>query len=188
MQEYTDQQLIENYLKGDEKSLELLVARYLKPIYGFVLSYVNDKEVAQDITQETFLKVWRNIKKIDKTKNFKSWLYTIAKNTAFDFLKKKKAIPFSNFEDAEGRNYLTEKLVDVEFLPDKMAQVAEYKNNFLQAIETLSDKYKTVLMLYYYQHLNFREIAEFLHDPINTVKSRHRRGVVLLKTALGESF
>lgn len=91
MQNYTDQQLIAAYLKGDEKSLEILIKRYLNPIYGFAYRYVKDQQNAEDITQETFLKVWKNIKKYDKNKSFKAWIYTIAKNTVLDFIKKEKA-------------------------------------------------------------------------------------------------
>src|SRR5579864_3367577 len=106
MEEMKDHELVKQYLKGDEKSLEVLVAKYLNPIYRFVYSYVKDQQTAEDITQDVFLKVWKNAKKVDKNKNFKSWIYTIAKNTALDFLKKKKSIPFSSFEDADSKNLL----------------------------------------------------------------------------------
>ncbi|MFI5205510.1 MAG: RNA polymerase sigma factor [Candidatus Paceibacterales bacterium] len=184
MQEFTDHQLVQRYLKGDEKSFEVLVLRYTHLIYRFVAGYVRDGQVAQDITQDVFLKVFKNIKKVDKDKNFKSWIYTIAKNTAFDALKKKQSIAFSNFEAPDGKNYLTEKLVEGAPLPDKLAQLGESKHAFLQAIGKLSSKYKTVLTLYYYQGLNFREIAEKLEESINTVKSKHRRGLALLKVAI----
>lgn len=180
----TDHQLIERYKKGDQKSFEILVARYTDLLYRFVLGYVKDTEMAQDITQNVFLKVWRNVKKIDKTKNFKSWIYTIAKNTALDVIKSKKAIPFSNFEDDKGKNILTEKLLDASLLPDKLAMIKENNHVFAQAIGQLSSKYQAVLKLYYYQYLNFREIAQELQESINTIKSRHRRGLLLLSKAL----
>ena len=74
MKELNDNQLIERYLAGDDRSLELLMARYIKPMYGFVFGYVKNQDIAQDVTQEIFVKVWKNLKKIDKDKNFKSWL------------------------------------------------------------------------------------------------------------------
>ncbi len=95
----SDQKLIANYLAGDEKSLEILINRYLRPIYSFVYRHVGNGEVAEDITQEVFVKVWRNLKKFDQNKSFKTWIFTIAKNTSFDFFKKKKAIPFSELEN-----------------------------------------------------------------------------------------
>ncbi|MBI4159946.1 sigma-70 family RNA polymerase sigma factor [Candidatus Wolfebacteria bacterium] len=73
-----------------EVSLELLIRRYLKPIYGFTYRYVGAGQDTEDVTQETFVKVWRNLKKFDQNKSFKTWIFSIAKNTAIDFLKKKK--------------------------------------------------------------------------------------------------
>jgi len=180
MDQLTDYQLIRKYLKGDESSLEVLVQKYMSHIYGFLFKYVKDEAVAQDLTQEVFLKVWKNLKKIEKNKNFKSWLYTVAKNTALDYIKKKKAVPLSYFEDETGKNVLTERLTDKGRSPSQLYELKENKAVFLSAIENLSIKYKTVLSLYYYEYLNFREIAEKLKKPINTIKSRHRRGLVLL--------
>lgn len=94
MQTYTDEQLIKNYLKGDDNSLEILIRRYLKPIYFFVYGYTKDEQKAEDIAQEVFVKIWKNLKKFDKNKNFKTWIFTIAKNTALDYLKKKKSCRF----------------------------------------------------------------------------------------------
>ncbi len=188
MKPLNDHTLIKQYLKGDEASFEILVQKYMELMYRFVYRYANDAQTAEDITQEVFLKVWRNAKKIDKNKNFKSWLYTVAKNTALDFIKKKKAIPFSKFENEQGKNYLTEKLVDNNLLPSKISEGLEFKHNFLIAIGSLSSKYQLVLTLYYYQYLNFREIAEVLKEPINTIKSRHRRGVILLKKVMGDAL
>src|SRR3989338_146778 len=94
----SDQQLIADYLTGDEKSLKILYGRYLKPIYSFVYRYVGGGQDVEDVTQDAFVKVWRNLKKFDQNKSFKTWIFSIAKNTAIDFLKKKKAIPFSEFD------------------------------------------------------------------------------------------
>ncbi len=106
-----DRQLIYDYLKkGDEKSLEILIQRYLKPVYGFAYRYVGNVQEAEDIAQEVFVKVWKNLKKpalslskgFDPKKgNFKAWIFTIAKNTAFDFLKKKKSLQFSDLQKEE---------------------------------------------------------------------------------------
>ncbi len=93
MKTYTDEQLVTNYLKGDEESLEILIKRYLRPIYSFTFRFVGDSEIVEDITQEVFVKVWRNLKKFDKNKKFKTWIFTIAKNACLDWQKKKKTLP-----------------------------------------------------------------------------------------------
>ncbi len=178
-----DEQLILDYFHGDEKSLEFLIKRYLNPIYGFVYRYVGNSQNAEDITQETFIKVWKNLKKYDKNKSFKSWIYTIAKNTTFDFLKKKKPILFSEFENSNAKNAFIDNLVDLSPLPNK---IVEQKNIIALAMKKLSSKYRLVLSLYYKNCLNFQEIAQLLGESLNTVKSRHRRGLVLLRSIINE--
>jgi RNA polymerase sigma-70 factor, ECF subfamily len=181
MNKTTDYGLLSEYLKGNQGAFEVLVKRYMTQIYRFVYGYVNDTAVAEDITQEVFVKVWKHAKKIDQQRNFKSWLYMVAKNTTLDFFKKKKAVPFSLFENEEGRNVLVETVADTALSPGELSVLLEHKDIFLAAIASLSEKYRQILMMYYYEYLNFREIAEKLQEPINTVKSRHRRGLALLK-------
>jgi len=183
----SDQKLIANYLAGDEKSLEVLINRYLKPIYSFVYRYVGNGEVAEDVTQEVFVKVWRNLKKFDQNKSFKTWIFHIAKNTSFDFLKKKKAIPFSEFENEEGENKLIETLVDPTPLPSKLLERAGIEEMLNAAVNQLAPKYRTVLFLRYNDYFTFREIAEVFGEPLNTVKSRYRRALIILKRLLFDS-
>jgi len=193
MQERSDQQLITDYLTGDEHSLELLIERYFKPIYGFVYRFVGNVNTQdpEDITQDVFVKVWRHIKKFDKKKSFKTWIFSIAKNTAIDFLKKKRTIPFSEFsarggsafggENADGENVLSEKLVDPSPLPHELLERKEIGDILAKAMEKLSLKYRMVLFLRHNDHFTFREIAESLGEPIDTVKSQHRRALIMLK-------
>jgi RNA polymerase sigma-70 factor (ECF subfamily) len=134
----SDQQLVINYLEGDEKSLEILFCRYLKPIYNFTYRYVGDKQNAEDITQEAFVKVWRNIKKFDQSKSFKTWLFFIAKNSCIDFLKKKKTIPFSEFETEDGGNLIIDTLADSSPLPQEMLDRAGMAQILDSAMKKLS--------------------------------------------------
>ena len=180
----TDEQLIKNYLDGDEPSLEILIKRYLKPIYNFVYRYGSDAHHAEEITQETFIKAWRNLKKFDQEKSFKTWLFSIAKNTAIDFLKKKKTVPFSAFEQEDGENMLANTLVDPSPPPQELAEKAGMARVLASAMEQLTLPSRTVLSLRYNNHYNFREIAESLDEPLDTVKSRHRRALTTLKNML----
>jgi len=177
MKNFADEKLIDNYLQGDEKALEVLIRRYLKPIYSFCFRFVGNNQEAEDITQEVFLKVWRNLKKFKKEKNFKGWLFTIAKNTCFDFLRKKKKISTLSLE-----KYFY--LVDLSLLPNEISEKESLKEKIQEAIEKLSSKTREILNLYYNQGLTFREIAQTLNEPINTVKSRHRRAIEILRNRL----
>jgi RNA polymerase sigma-70 factor (ECF subfamily) len=185
MENRADKKLIADYLKGDEKSLEILVGRYLKPIYGFTYKYVGNSQEAEDITQETFVKVWKNIKNFDKSKSFKAWIFSIAKNAAIDFLKKKKAMQFSDLEDEKGENILAEKFVDSSLLPNEILERKDLTRALLKAMGKLLPKHRKVLLLRHKDDLTFREISQRLNEPLNTVKSRHRRGLISLKKLIG---
>jgi len=182
----SDQQLVADYLSGDEQSLKFLVERYLRPIYGFTYRFVNGAQDAEDVTQDIFVKVWRHIKQFDQEKSFKTWIFSIAKNAAIDFLKKKKTIPFSEFENEDGENTIMENLVDSSPLPSELLERSDLKEMLAKAMEKLSPKYRMVLFLRYNDHFTFREIAESLGEPLHTVKSRHRRALIMLKKFLTE--
>jgi RNA polymerase sigma-70 factor (ECF subfamily) len=144
---------------------------------------VSDRETAEDLTQEIFVKVWKNLKRFDQNKNFKTWLFAIAKNTTFDWLKKKKELPFSCFADEE-RNNILENIADEEILPDEILarnNLAEELENSLQKLPPL---YRAVLLLHYRENFSLHEIAEILNEPYNTIKSRHQRGLGKLKELL----
>lgn len=184
-----DQQLIIDYLKGEEKALEVLIQNYLKPVYNFIYRYANDSMVTEDIVQETFIKVWKNIKKFDKDKKFKTWLFQIAKNTALDYLKKKNPISFSALSrnDEDGNQRLAEQIVDSKPTPDEVLLQAESDTGLELAIEKLSATQRAVLTLYYTEQFNFREIGEILSEPLDTVKSRHQRAITTLRKILQTS-
>jgi len=132
----TDQELIANYLNGDEKALEILVKRYLKPLYNFAYKYTNSAHDAEDATQESFVKVWKNIGKYDRAKSFKTWIFTIAKNTALDLLKKKRPLVFSDFENNAGENMLMETLRDLSPLQDELSKNKSFSQMLWRTIAT----------------------------------------------------
>jgi len=179
-----DENLVRRYLNGDEKSLETLIQRYLKPIYSFVYRFLGNRQDAEDVTQEVFIKVWRHLKKFKKNKSFRIWIFSIAKNTAIDYLKKKKIIPFSEFENEFGENKLIETIPDPLLLANELLEKAEIREKINSALEKLSPSYRMVLFLYYNDRFNFREIAEIFGESINTIKSRHYRALLMLKKIL----
>jgi len=174
----SDKQLIINYLGGDDNSLELLIKRYLKYIYNFVYKNVGDQASAEDITQEVFIKVWKNIRKFDQNKNFKPWIFQIAKNTTIDFLRKKKAIPFSRFENEKGQNMLIENIIAK---PLNLLKNFDDKRILAVAMRGLTDKEQKLINLRHNDGMSFKEIAEVFQESINTIKSRYRRIVISLK-------
>ena len=180
----SNEQLAIAYLKGDKNSLEILVARNLKPIFNFIRRLVNNSEVAEDLTQETFVKAWLKIKKFDQTKSFKTWLFTIAKNTAFDWLRQKKEIPLSEFTLETGENLILDNLADEELLPDELLMQKENTEFLAKKLASLPLLDKTILELYFQEDFKLIEIAEILKTSTNTIKSRYRRALVKLRIIL----
>ena len=173
-----DKELIQQYLRGDGKSLDFLIERYLKLIYGFVYKNVGSEADAEDITQEVFVKIWKNIKKFDQEKNFKPWIFQIAKNTSIDFLRKKKSIPFSKFENEKGQNPLVDRIITP---PVNLIGKLSDERTLAMAMQNLNEKEQKVIILRNTDGLSFKEIAEVFNESVNTVKSRYRRSLMNLK-------
>ena len=182
MNSFTDGQLVGRYLnEQSERALEDLVRRYLPIIFGFVKRYTGNEGDASDIAQEVFVKVWKNIKSFDRNKSFRTWIFTIAKRTAIDELRKKRALPFSALGD---ENDFAGSLADES--PSVLDQIfsRQQSQELAGAVAKLPTNYRSIIRLYSHDGLNFREIASKLKEPLNTVKSRYRRGLALLKKLL----
>ena len=143
------------------------------------------KDFADDVTQETCLKVWKKIPQYKTGSNtFKSWIFTIARNTTIDQLRKKKMPVVSDFDTKDGHNFLAETVKDPETLPEILIEKAENKNLLDGAMQALSIEDKEILTLHYQEEMTFETIGKVLKKPLNTVKSRHRRALAKLKTYL----
>lgn len=180
MLEMDDKQLIKRYFKGESRALEILIKRHVDAVYGFALSYVKSQAEAEDIAQETFIKVWKKLKQYDQDKSFRAWLMTITKNTALDYLKKKRAVPFSSFENEAGENILLETYKSDLPSPQEEMMRSELADEMNEIRSALSPKYQKVLDLKIDNDFTFREISLALMEPLNTVKSRYRRALEAL--------
>ena len=176
-------------VEGSEEAFSELISFYLKPIFNFVYRICGNVKDAEDITQEVFIKLWRNLKKYRSGKNFKAWLFSIARNTAIDWLRKRKNINFSEFsvkggEDEESENQLFNSAPDTEPWPDALAAKAEDSKIIEECMDKLPAIYKEVIILRYKNQFTFEEIGEITKRPENTVKSQHKRALVALKRLL----
>lgn len=179
--ERTDAEIIQATIDGDTGAFSVLVERYSRDVYGFVFFMTKDKGDAEDVVQETFVKVWKNLKKFKPDQRFKSWLLAIARNTTIDYIRKRRHSVFSDFDDEEGSNMLVETLVDEERLADEIADIAESAKQTGEAVKKLPDIYRSVIALRYEGGLSFEEIGKILKKPVNTVKSQHRRALIALR-------
>jgi RNA polymerase sigma-70 factor (ECF subfamily) len=183
-QESTDSQLVSRVLKGDDDALKELVDRHLPAIYTFCLRYTGSAEDAQDASQETFVKAWKKLKSFDRKKNFRTWLFAIAKNSATDIMRKRKSVPLSKFENENEDNVLVDTLTDTEPLPDEVFAQAASASNAREALAQLPTRDRVILSLHYEEEESFENIAKILKIPANTVRSLHRRALIALRKLL----
>ncbi len=177
----SDEKLILSYIHGEERALEELIGRYLPLIYGFARKYTGNPDTAADIAQETFVKVWKNIRKFKTTEKFRPWVFTIAKNTALDWLRKREDLPLSVFEDKEtGELQLNFAEQTLETSIDTKNEAGKAKN----VLAGLPENYQIVISMHDEEELTFKEIAKALKEPLNTVKSRYRRAVLTARKEL----
>lgn len=180
MSDISDKELVEKAKKGDMKAFEQLLFRYEKPIFGYILRFISQRENAEDVTQETFIKVYRSLKTFDPEYKFKTWLYTVATHTAYDWLRKAKKTqelfiiddPDSEFETIDASTAY------------KDLEISQNKELVDNAIQKIKPAYQTVLLLFYRDELGYEEIADVLKIPVNTVKTHLYRA----KKALGEEL
>ena len=186
--EKTDDELILEYRAGTEESFKILVERYAQPLYGFAYRMTGKQELSEDIVQETFVKVWKKIGQYNAGSNtFKPWIFTIARNTIIDQLRKKKMPTISDFDSKDGYNFLTETISDPDTLPATLIAKAEQKNMIDESMQSLSAEDREILTLHYQEELTFETIGKILKKPLNTVKSRHRRALAKLKKQLEDT-
>ncbi len=184
--EITNEELVAQYLQGDELAFKEITNRTLGNVYSFALRFTGNESDAQDIAQETFVKAWRHLASYrPETSKFSTWLMRIAHNTAIDYLRKKKQVPFSSF-DVEEKNVLAETVPDPALLAEEALIQAEDAQTLQAAIQQLPAPQREVLLLHYTNHLTFEEIGTLLHASINTVKSRHFRALITLRKLLSQ--
>lgn len=180
--ERNDEKLIKEYIEGNNNAFKYLVEKYTPSIYNFSVRLAG-LDMAEDIVQEVFIKTWKNIKKFDIEKaSFKTWVFKIARNTITDHLRKKRMVLFSSLDKED--EVFSDSIEDDVILPDAALIKIEDKELLNKLLDKMSANYKEALILYYQEEMTFKEIGESLDKPLNTVKSQHRRALLILKEML----
>jgi RNA polymerase sigma-70 factor (ECF subfamily) len=190
--ESTDEEIILLYQNGQREAFKGLINRYTSPLYNFI-ARIADRNNASDIVQEIFIKVWKNINDFDSNKaSFKTWIFTIARNTATDFLRKKKILSFSDIENNSDKDEkafnksFSENIPDENLLPDEILQKLEDNELLNETLKKLHPDYREVLILHYQEEMTFNEIGKVTNKNLNTVKSQHRRAILELRKMLSQ--
>lgn len=181
MQESSDEQLMTAVMAGDQAALTALVTRHHAPLLGYLYRLVGgDRQLAEDLVQETLLHVLRQ-RTYQAGRPFKPWLYMIATNLARDYFK--SAAVRQRWRESDGEEVLL-KLYDSEPSPEERVLATEQGSEVRAALAQLREEYRVVLLLRFYQGFSLQEIAETLHIPLGTVKSRLSVGVHRLRDLL----
>jgi RNA polymerase sigma-70 factor (ECF subfamily) len=171
----TDEQLIAEFQQGNNEAFTLLVGRYKDQLVNFLYRYLGDYDEADDVAQETFLRLYSKKDRYKPIAKFSTWLYTIATNLAKTQLRRRKRLTFFSFQqedDDDRRNALPDNRYPADAEADRFL-----KNAMIQrALNSLSPKYREVLVLSDIQELSYEEICSITGLNIGTVKSRLNRG------------
>ncbi len=182
-QKVTDEELIARFQQGDQQAFDILVHRYKDQLLNFVYRFVGNRNDAEDIVQETFLRVYKNKHYYKEIAKFSTWIYTIAGNLAKTELRKRKRrklFSVSNFMNEE-KDY---EIPDEDKNPELEVD-GTIKDDIIQkAIEKLPPKFKEVILLRDVQGFSYEEISQILNIPLGTVKSRVNRGRLKLQEDL----
>ncbi len=158
-----DQPLIEAFQAGDEFAFVSLYNRYKGPIYAFCVKMLSDREVAADVMQDTFLRLYEHRDRLLKTSSFRSWLFTIARNQCLNTIRKDRRL-VSWDESVHQLAADTTPMVTLE-KSERISLVSDY-------LMRLSPEYREVLVLREYQNMSYEEIAAVTRSSLSAVKSR----------------
>ena len=186
-----DSRLILKFIDGDVHAFNVLVNRWQNRIFNFVFKVLGRREDAKDVTQKTFIKVYKNLRKLKDSEKFSAWIHQIAMNLCRDEMRKNKRsrtisihqkIRTSSGEDMELQDFLSDG--SNEMLDDlHQGEVVEI---IRRGLNMIPEEQRIVIIMKEYQGLKFREISDILQEPLNTIKSRMYYGLNALRKALAE--
>ncbi|KPJ53580.1 hypothetical protein AMJ39_04210 [candidate division TA06 bacterium DG_24] len=169
----SDEELFRESWEGDPSAFDHLVERYKVKLYNFICRMVGDPDQAEDLLQETFIRIYRKRQEHDRIKKFSTWTYTIAANLARDELRRRKRWSFVSFEDSirqkQGASFAMARG------PQEDLARAEIRRHILVAMESLNAKYRMAFILRDIEGLSYEQIGEVLSIPLGTAKSRVNR-------------
>lgn len=172
---FTENELVNRSKNGDITAFARLVKEYSTGILTFVNRMVSSKEDAEDISQEVFVNAYREISKFKGYSSFKTWLYAIAKNMSYSYLRKRHPEMISLDEKTDLIDTVSINYPDIS--PDSSAVRGDFLNIIKKSLAELPPKYNAIIQLYFYKQFKYKEISEILQIPIGTVKTHLYRAL-----------
>jgi RNA polymerase sigma-70 factor (ECF subfamily) len=186
-----DEALLERFRSGDARAFEELMRRHRTGLYNFILRSVRQRETAEEILQDTWLRILQGAGDFQRASKFSTWAYTVARNLCIDHARKASLRKHPSLDQSGARGgdegpTLGESVKDSRPQPDRESVGRELQARLADAIGSLPADQKEVFLLREYSDLPFKEIAAIVGAPENTVKSRMRYALERLQEALAE--
>jgi RNA polymerase sigma-70 factor (ECF subfamily) len=183
MKKCTDKELLQMVVRKNTRAFKTLYERYEIGVFNFILRYTGSRELAQDLLQETFTRVWFAAHSFNmKSGNFKGWLFTIALNTARnEMVKKRYSFQHVDVDAITGEEAPANPASEQ---PDAVMVQTDIKESIAAALARLQPPYREIILLKHYQQLKFREIAEMTGTPEGMLKARFHKAIGQLKKHL----
>jgi RNA polymerase sigma-70 factor (ECF subfamily) len=183
--EFIDKRLINQALAGDRQAFSEIVERYKHKIYQLAYRMLGNRLEAEDVGQETFLRVFANLSRYDQSHKFSTWIYRIATNLCIDRLRKRK-LTYSLDQEVAGTEGLDlySQIPDEQKTPEAEVITIELQQEVQQAMDQLPIQYKSIMNLRYIEDLSLQEISELVDLPVSTIKTRIHRGREALRKLL----
>ncbi len=180
-----EEEIIKKALSGDQKAYSQILGRYRNAVFGLVYRMVRDREEANDLTQETFIRAFKSLPYYRPKYAFSTWLFRIATNRCIDHLRKRKVRTVSLDQGVETETgELRREIPDSSTRPDEIFFQKRRMVSIERAIDSLPPKYREVISLKHKEERSYEEIARILDLPLGTVKVRIFRARELLKKKL----
>ncbi len=171
----TDEQLLEDYRSGDGAAFRSLIDRHKDDLLRFLIRFTGDRQAAEDVFQDTFLKVHTSAGSFDRERRFKPWLFTIAANTARDYRRREARRPTVGYSAPvagdETRPFVDLMAIDLPG-PTAASETREQSERVQSAVDSMPAHLREILLMAYFQRMSYAQIAESLEVPLGTVKSR----------------
>ena len=168
--------------RGDPQAMVSLLERYQHRLYRFLLRVVHEPATAEDLFQQTWLRVAENVKRFDPSRGFEPWLFSIARNLTMDYFRRVR--PESLDEELPSGISRVDTLPAVQMSAVEILMREQRTNRLSQAMSEMSPIYCEVLTLRFEEEMKLEEIAEVLSVPLSTVKTRLRRGLEAMREKL----
>ncbi len=185
----TDEALMVAFQKGDERAFEELVRRHQGGVFNFIFRFLHNRETAEEVFQEAFIKVHQAADRYTPNGKFTTWLYTIVRNLCVDTYRRKKIRNAYSLDDRKEENEwsLGDSIASEEIPPDVLSSAKEIEVVLEFALKKLNEDQREVFLLREKEEFKFEEIAEMTGVSVNTVKSRMRYALETLRRIIRQS-